>query len=102
MRSCSPPICTPGTSSSARREPWLAIDPKPYLGDPAYDVAQHMLNCERLTEDPTALAWRMAGLLALDPGRVENWLFARCVQEALHCPALRGVVRSLSHRKQVS
>ncbi len=31
---------------AARREPWLAVDPKPYAGDPAYDVLQHMLNCE--------------------------------------------------------
>jgi streptomycin 6-kinase len=29
---------------AAEREPWLVIDPKPYVGDPAYDVLQHMLN----------------------------------------------------------
>ena len=48
---------------AARREPWLVIDPKPYVGDPAYDVLQHMLNCEdRLAADPGALAARMADL----------------------------------------
>jgi streptomycin 6-kinase len=30
---------------AADREPWLAIDPKPFIGDPAYDTIQHMLNC---------------------------------------------------------
>ncbi|MGH3205623.1 MAG: aminoglycoside phosphotransferase family protein, partial [Streptosporangiaceae bacterium] len=52
---------------AARREPWLAIDPKPYVGDPAYDVLQHMLNCEdRLAADPAALAARMASLTGVD------------------------------------
>ena len=38
---------------AAQRAPWLVIDPKPYVGDPAYDVLQHMLNCEnRLASDP--------------------------------------------------
>jgi streptomycin 6-kinase len=30
---------------AAEREPWLAIDPKPCIGDPAFDAIQHMLNC---------------------------------------------------------
>jgi streptomycin 6-kinase len=29
----------------AEREPWLVIDPKPFVGDPAYDVTQHLFNC---------------------------------------------------------
>ena len=38
---------------AAEREPWLVIDPKPHVGDPAYDPVQHMLNCdERLRADP--------------------------------------------------
>jgi len=38
---------------AAQREPWLAIDPKPYVGDPTYDALQHLLNCEeRLVADP--------------------------------------------------
>ena len=32
---------------AARREPWLIIDPKPYVGDPTYDPLQHMLNYPR-------------------------------------------------------
>jgi streptomycin 6-kinase len=80
---------------ASHREPWLAIDPKPFVGDPAYDVIQHMLNCgERLARDPVALAQRMAGLLQLDADRVTLWLFARCAHEALddltmRAPAMR-------------
>lgn len=56
---------------AARREPWLMIDPKPYVGDPAYEPLQHLLNCDqRLTADPIGLARRMADLLELDAGRV--------------------------------
>jgi streptomycin 6-kinase len=28
---------------SAEREPWLAIDPLPMIGDPAYDCVQYLL-----------------------------------------------------------
>ena len=39
---------------AAQPEPWLVIDPKPYVGDPAYDLLQHMLNCEdRLAAHPS-------------------------------------------------
>jgi len=42
-----------GNVLAARREPWLVIDPKPFVGDPASDAVQHMLNCEeRLARDP--------------------------------------------------
>jgi len=82
---------------AAQREPWLVIDPKPYIGDPAYDVLQHMLNCEgRLAADPAGLAARMAGLAGLDPGRVRQWLFARSVQESIGSPLMRQVARRLA------
>ncbi len=75
---------------AADREPWLAIDPKPFIGDPAYDAIQHMLNCDaRLATAPVALAHRMADLLDLEPNRVKLWLFARCAQEALNDPTMR-------------
>lgn len=88
-------LCTDlhaGNALAATREPWLVIDPKPYVGDPAYDVLQHMLNCpERLAADPRGLAQRMASLLCLDPARVSQWLFARCVQESPGWPGLAEV-----------
>ena len=94
-------LCTDlhaGNVLAAGREPWLVVDPKPYVGDPAYDVLQHFLNCtERLTADPVALVKRMAGLLDLDPERVRQWAFARCVQESIDEPALREVATRLAH-----
>jgi streptomycin 6-kinase len=81
---------------AARREPWLVIDPKPYVGDPAYDVLQHMLNCDRLSADPAALARRMAGLAGLDAGRVTQWLFARCVQESVGSPLMCAAAARLA------
>jgi len=84
---------------AARREPWLVIDPKPYLGDPAYDLLQHMLNCEdRLAADPAALAARMASLAGVDAARVRRWLFARAVQESICSPLMRQVARRLAPR----
>jgi streptomycin 6-kinase len=86
-----------GNALAAAREPWLVIDPKPHVGDPAYDPLQHMLNCDdRLRSDPSGLARRMAGLLDLDPNRVLRWLFARCVQESAGCPALAEVARQIA------
>jgi streptomycin 6-kinase len=82
---------------AALREPWLVIDPKPYVGDPAYDVLQHMLNCEdRLAAGPGALALRMADLAGLDGGRVRQWLFARSVQESIGSPLMRLVAGRLA------
>ncbi len=93
-------LCTDlhaGNVLAAEREPWLAIDPKPFVGDPAYDTVQHMLNCdERLAGDPAAMARRMAGLLDLDADRVVHWLFARCAQEGLDDPSMREPARRLA------
>ncbi len=85
-----------GNVLAAEREPWLAIDPKPYVGDPTYDTLQHLLNCERLMVDPLGLVGRMAGLLELDPGRLRQWLFARCVIESPDWPILGGVARAVA------
>ncbi|HEY1478881.1 MAG TPA: aminoglycoside phosphotransferase family protein [Gaiellales bacterium] len=85
-----------GNVLEATREPWLAIDPKPYVGDPAYDVLQHMLNCPgRLADDPLGLANRMAGLADVHPERVQAWLYARCVLESLDQPFLAEVALRL-------
>jgi streptomycin 6-kinase len=84
---------------AARRARWLVIDPKPYVGDPAYDVLQHMLNCDdRLAADPAALADRMADLAGLDAGWVRQWLFARSVQESVGSPLMAEVARRLAPR----
>ncbi len=93
-------LCTdlhPGNILAAQREPWLMIDPKPYVGDPTYDALQHLLNFpERLATDPTAFSDRMAALLDLDAARLRLWLFARCVQESADDPSLAAVAATLA------
>ena len=82
---------------AAKREPWLVIDPKPYIGDPTYDPLQHFLNCEaRLQADPHSLVFHMADLLGLDRERLLLWLFARCVQESPGSPDLAQVARHVA------
>ncbi|MGI9070810.1 MAG: aminoglycoside phosphotransferase family protein [Bryobacteraceae bacterium] len=72
----------PGTSSGREREPWLVIDPKPFVGDPAYDATQHLFNCDmRLRSEPDALIRRFADLVGLDHERVRLWMFARAAAE---------------------
>jgi streptomycin 6-kinase len=71
-----------GNVVRASREPWLAIDPKPFVGDRAYDASQHLLNClERMIANPTRLIDRFADLLAVDRARVRLWTFARAAAE---------------------
>jgi streptomycin 6-kinase len=93
-------LCTdlhPGNVLAARRQPWLIIDPKPYLGDPTYEPLQHMLNFpKRLTSTPIAFTQRMADLLALDATRLRQWLLARCVTESMDRPHLLSAVDKLA------
>ena len=71
-----------GNILRAEREPWLVIDPKPFLGDPAYDATQHLFNCPaRVCSNPDATIARFADLLGVDPERVRLWLFARAAAE---------------------
>ncbi len=72
-----------GNVLRAERAPWLVIDPKPFIGDPAYDATQHLLNCrERLYADPKRTIQRFSDLLDLDQERVQLWTFARLAIEA--------------------
>jgi streptomycin 6-kinase len=72
-----------GNILRATREPWLAIDPKPYYGDPTYDATQHLLNDkERLRSDGERTIARFADLARLDAERLQCWLFARLASEA--------------------
>ena len=92
-------LCTDlhaGNVLTGTRRPWLLIDPKPYVGDPHYDVLQHLLNCPgSLRRDPRGLLRHVADLAGLDAGRVEQWLFARCVQASPGWSALARVVPQL-------
>jgi streptomycin 6-kinase len=92
-------LCTdlnPGNVLAAQRETWLMIDPKPYVGDPAYDALQYLINFPaRLEADAAGFADRLAGLLELDAAHVRQWLFARCVIESLDSPVLARVAPML-------
>jgi streptomycin 6-kinase len=71
-----------GNVLQAQREPWLVIDPKPFVGDPAYDATQHLFNCEaRMRSDPDGTIRRFADLLQVDDERVRLWMFARSAAE---------------------
>jgi streptomycin 6-kinase len=93
-------LCTDlhaGNVLASEREPWLMIDPKPYVGDPAYDPVQHLLNCDqRLVDDPVEVACRIVDLLELDRDRVLQWLLARSIQESLDQPWLSDVATTLA------
>ncbi len=66
-----------GNILRSKRKPWLLIDPKPFVGDPAYDATQHLFNCRaRLRSDPHGTIRRISDLLGLDHERVGLWTFA--------------------------
>jgi len=71
-----------GNVLRAERSPWLVIDPKPFVGDPAYDATQHLFNYEeRMRRAASATIERFAGLLDVDADRVHRWMFARAAAE---------------------
>ena len=89
-----------GNVLRAEREPWLVIDPKPFLGDPAYDLVQHLINCEqRLHRDPLGLVHRLADLAQADPERLRLWIFARAAadpRDDWRNPLWHDIARSLA------
>ncbi len=71
-----------GNVVRAEREPWLVIDPKPFVGDPAYDATQHLLNCRtRLRLDPDRTIRSFADLAGIEHERIRLWIFARAAAE---------------------
>ncbi|MFF7341123.1 aminoglycoside phosphotransferase family protein [Streptomyces sp. NPDC008163] len=74
----------------AEREPWLAVDPKGYVGDPAYDAGALMKSrayaLAGAGEDLARAAHRIVGLFAdaaeLDRERVRRWAQLHAVQAA--------------------
>jgi streptomycin 6-kinase len=82
-----------GNVLRAQREPWLAIDPKPFVGDRAYDATQHLFNCpSRIAAAPDLTIRRFADLLEVDAERIRLWMFPRCGGASRH------MVRGLVHR----
>jgi streptomycin 6-kinase len=76
----------PGNVLAAEREPWLAIDCEPLVGDPAFDLAEWLsdrVEAAQQAPDPLAAIRRqirqMSDLLDLDPARVAGWAFVKSV-----------------------
>jgi streptomycin 6-kinase len=75
---------------AADREPWLAIDPKPLAGDPAFDI---MPTLDNRWDDivatgniTRAILWRfdlLTETLSLDRHRATHWTLARALQNSL-------------------
>lgn len=85
-----------GNVLSAEREAWLVIDPKPFVGDPAYDATQHLLNCRaRLRADAKGTINRFADLLEVDRERVRLWVFARAAIDSNNSDSI-ALARALS------
>lgn len=66
----------------ADRAPWLAIDPKPLAGDPAFELWPALNN----RFDPNEVPWRfdaMTDVLSLDRDRARAWTLARLLQNAV-------------------
>jgi streptomycin 6-kinase len=71
-----------GNVLRSERRTWLVIDPKPFVGDPAYDATQHLFNCAaRLQSQPSIVIRRLSDLLGIDYERVRLWTFARAAAE---------------------
>jgi streptomycin 6-kinase len=71
-----------GNVLRSQSESWLAIDPKPFVGDRSYDPVQHLINCEtRLRSNPACLVERIASLAEVDPERPRLWTFARAAAD---------------------
>jgi streptomycin 6-kinase len=70
-----------GNVLRAERAPWLAIDPKPFVGDPTYDATQHLFNCRRTRAAPRATIDAVADALGLSRERLRLWTFARAAAE---------------------
>ncbi|WP_107657334.1 aminoglycoside phosphotransferase family protein [Nocardia suismassiliense] len=74
---------------AAEREPWLAIDPKPLAGDPAFELLPALSNRweEMVATGDTARAVRyrfdlLTEALGLDRRRAAGWTLGRVLQNA--------------------
>lgn len=76
----------PGNVLAATRERWLAIDPKPLVGDRAFDAVQLLTQrAGRIAEpgapeDVEGRLSTLATLLGLEPERVGYWAIARTAE----------------------
>ena len=90
---------------AARREPWLAIDPKPMVGDAAFDGSRLVAQPDPRSEpDPAATVARrldaVAEGLGVDRDRLVDWCLVGAVEMGTSAAArgdARGAERSADH-----
>lgn len=88
-----------GNVLRAQREPWLVIDPKPFVGDRAYDATQHLFNCRARLQSAAERTIRgFADDLGVDHLRVRQWMFARAAAE----PRDRWNARDMAVARQLA
>ena len=75
---------------AARRTPWLAIDPKPMAGDPAFEVAPALWNRPDELGTGSQVRWSLRRRLeiicersGIDEGRARAWTIVREADNAL-------------------
>lgn len=76
----------PGNILAAEREPWLAIDAKPMVGDPGYDPWPLLSQLRPLPPDSAGVTHRyrrFAELVGEPADRLVAWALARTVEAAL-------------------
>ncbi|NEW41233.1 kinase [Nocardia cyriacigeorgica] len=75
-----------GNIVAAEREPWLLIDPKPYLGEAAFDAGFLILKQVQSDPNPEG-ARRMVALtadaLGVDRERARGWAFMRALEQVV-------------------
>ncbi|WP_306362634.1 aminoglycoside phosphotransferase family protein [Nocardia sp. CC227C] len=73
-----------GNIVAAEREPWLLIDPKPYLGEAAFDAGfliMIQVQCDPAPAHARSVVARTAAGLGVDPERARGWAFLRAMEE---------------------
>ena len=77
-----------GNVLASSRRPWLMIDPKPHIGDPCYDLTQHLLNTTARLD--RSLIESLSLKAEVDAERVLRWTFGRlCLDQKNHALAAK-------------
>ena len=75
-----------GNVLASDRSGWLVIDPKPLVGEPAFDTG-HLIGTlfqpDASVAEASVLVGRVARLLGLNAERVRKWAFVRAFESAL-------------------
>lgn len=77
-----------GNVLTGRREPWLAIDPKPVNGDPHYEIAPMLWNrwgeiTRDVREGVRRRLWTLVDAAGFDERRARDWVVVRMVHNAM-------------------